>query len=509
MKLRTKLKLAFLIMVILPVILCAFSITAIFNMQTANMYKLYEVDSDTIVDNIHSSAVIMGRMTESIYTEAKELSEQRPEIFQNQEFLEELDVQLDEKLSKLAVRKNGFIIYLSEGLNGKELMQFLPEYDEIENSSDEGTYIGGDYPCLIKQLDFKDSYNNKYSVSIITSLNQVIPQIKGLVMQGVIAIILVLIFTSLLLSLWVYGSIIRSVDKLKLATENIKQGNLDFEMPKIANDEIGEVCKDFEEMRMILKQSSEDKLNSDLEEKELIRNISHDLKTPLAAIKGYVEGLLDGVADTPQKREKYLKTIANKVNDMDKLINELTIYSKLDTNRVPYSFCKLNARQYFDDCCDEIGMELETEGISLDYKYHASDNVTIDADAEQLKRVINNIISNSVKYMDSSRKGHIDFDVFDEGKYMHVIIKDNGKGIGINELPHIFERFYRTDSSRNSAQGGSGIGLAIVKKIIEDHKGKIWAESVEGKGTTMHINLIKDREEMCYAYIEDKHKKDK
>ena len=92
---------------------------------------------------------------------------------------------------------------------------------------------------------------------------------------------------------------------------------------------------------------------------------------------------------------------------------------------------------------------------------------------------------------------------------MHVIIKDNGKGIGINELPHIFERFYRTDSSRNSAQGGSGIGLAIVKKIIEDHKGKIWAESVEGKGTTMHINLIKDREEMCYAYIEDKHKKDK
>ena len=229
MKLRTKLKLAFLIMVILPVILCAFSITAIFNMQTTNMYKLYEVDSDTIIDNIHSSAVIMGRMTESIYTEAKELSEQRPEVFQNQEFLEELDMQLDEKLSKLAVRKNGFIIYLSEGLNGKELMQFLPEYDEIENSSDEGTYIGGDYQCLIKQLDFKDSSNNKYSVSIITSLNQVIPQIKGLVMQGIIAIILVLIFTSLLLSLWVYGSIIRSVDKLKLATENIKQGNLDFE----------------------------------------------------------------------------------------------------------------------------------------------------------------------------------------------------------------------------------------------------------------------------------------
>ena len=84
-----------------------------------------------------------------------------------------------------------------------------------------------------------------------------------------------------------------------------------------------------------------------MEEKELIRNISHDLKTPLTAIKGYVEGIQDGIADTPQKQEKYLRTIANKVNDMDKLIDELTIYSKLDTNRVPYSFAKIPIKGYF------------------------------------------------------------------------------------------------------------------------------------------------------------------
>ena len=127
----------------------------------------------------------------------------------------------------------------------------------------------------------------------------------------------------------------------------------------------------------------------------------------------------------------------------------------------------------------------------------------IVADAEQLKRVINNIVSNSVKYRDESRKEKITIAVNDEGDYVHILLADNGKGNGARELTRIFDRFYRTDSSRNSRQGGSGIGLAIVKKIIEDHKGKIWAESVEGEGTAMHINLLKYKDNSHYC-IEDK-----
>ena len=122
---------------------------------------------------------------------------------------------------------------------------------------------------------------------------------------------------------------------------------------------------------------------------------------------------------------------------------------------------------------------------------HTKPALIIAADPEQLKRVINNIISNSVKYMAEGRKGKIDIDLYDESDYVHIIIADNGKGIAGKDVSHIFERFYRTDESRNSKQGGSGIGLAIVKKIVEDHKGKIWAESVEGEGTTMHLNLLK------------------
>ena len=303
------------------------------------------------------------------------------------------------------------------------------------------------------------------------------------------AVFLILVITSLILNLWIYRSVVTPLNKLKLATHNIQAGNFDFEMPNVPKNEIGDVCRDFEEMRVILKQSSEDKIRSDMEEKELIRNISHDLKTPLTAIKGYVEGIQDGIADTPQKQEKYLRTIANKVNDMDKLIDELTIYSKLDTNRVPYSFAKIPIKGYFDDCCEEIKIDLEAQGIDLDYRCYAGDVVFIVADAEQLKRVINNIVSNSVKYRDESRKEKITIAVYDEGDYVHILLADNGKGIGARELPRIFERFYRVDKGRSRKQGGTGLGLSIVKHIVNFYHGSIHVASQLEKGTEFTVTI--------------------
>ena len=202
---------------------------------------------------------------------------------------------------------------------------------------------------------------------------------------------------------------------------------------------------------------------------------------------------MDGVADTPQKQEKYLRTIANKVNDMDKLINELTIYSRIDTNRVPYNFEKVCINEYWEDCCEEIATELEAKGIRLDYASRLSASKYVVADVEQLKRVINNIISNCVKYINHDH-GIISIELSEEDGYLVNSIADNGKGISENDLPHIFERFYRADSSRNSQEGGSGIGLSIVKKIIEDHGGYIWATSKVNEGTCMHFVIRKYRE---------------
>ena len=259
------------------------------------------------------------------------------------------------------------------------------------------------------------------------------------------------------------------------------------------NDEIGELCADFEEMRIRLKESTEEKVVFDSQNRELISNISHDLKTPITAVKGYVEGLLDGVADTPEKQEKYLRTIYNKANEMDRLINELSFYSKIDTNRIPYAFNKINVREYFDDCIEDLGLELGQEQVTLTYHNQVATNVMVIADAEQMKRVINNIVGNSIKYMDKPDKC-IDIRVLDVGDFVQVEIEDNGRGIAAKDLPCIFDRFYRTDTSRNSSKGGSGIGLSIVHKIMEDHGGKVWATSKEHIGTTMCFVLRKYQE---------------
>ena len=304
---------------------------------------------------------------------------------------------------------------------------------------------------------------------------------------------IILIFTALAIGLWLYRSIATPLVKLKKATQNIKEGNLDFVLDVEGNDEFSELCQDFEEMRRRLKESTEEKNLIEKENKELISNISHDLKTPITAVKGYVEGIMDGVADTPEKMDRYVRTIYNKTNEMDHLINELTFYSKIDTNRIPYTFSKLNVEDYFSDCAEEVGLELETKGIELVYANYVENDVVVIADGEQIRRVIHNIIGNAIKYMDKKR-GIIQIRVKDVGDFIQVEIEDNGKGIGAKDLPYIFDRFYRTDISRNSSKGGSGIGLSIVKKILEDHGGKVWATSREGIGTIMYFVLRKYQE---------------
>ena len=202
---------------------------------------------------------------------------------------------------------------------------------------------------------------------------------------------------------------------------------------------------------------------------------------------------MDGVADTPEKMDRYIRTIYNKANEMDRLINELTFYSKIDTNRIPYTFTKIHVSDYFEDCVEELNLELESKHIELIYFNYLEGDEVVIADAEQLKRVINNIISNSMKYMDKPRRV-INIRLRDVGDFIQVEIEDNGKGIAQKDLPKIFDRFYRTDASRNSARGGSGIGLSIVRKILEDHGGKVWATSKEGVGTVMYFVLRKYQE---------------
>ena len=313
------------------------------------------------------------------------------------------------------------------------------------------------------------------------------------IMQAVTTLVLIITVTDFILIIWLYRSIIRPLNLLTVATNKIKDGNLDFTLPTEGDstDELEQLCEDFEEMRIQLKKQIDTRLQYEKDTIELISNISHDLKTPLTAIKGYTEGILDGVADTPEKQKKYLRTIYTKAADMAVLVDELSFFSKIDTNIVPYNFQIINADDFFNDCVEEMSLDTEVKNVTLDYISKLQPGQRIIADLEQLRRVMNNLIGNSVKYMDKEN-GSIVILAEDNGDSVKISVQDNGSGIDEKDIPFIFDRFYRADSSRNSKKGGTGLGLAITKKIIEDHNGTISAKSFPGKGTSISFTLLKE-----------------
>ena len=289
---------------------------------------------------------------------------------------------------------------------------------------------------------------------------------------------------------WIYKRILVPLDKMRIATKKIADGNFDYELDEKDFVEIPFLYNDFEKMRIKLKENEEEKILSENASRELVSNISHDLKTPLTAIRGYVEGILDGVASSPQKVRDYLTTIYNKTNDMTKLIDELLYYSRVSGNEFSYNFEKTNVKEFFDDYVKDLYLELDTIKINFSYSANVDADTMIDIDREQIKRALNNIVANAVKYMDKEDP-EIHFRVKENMDAINIRISDNGRGIDEKDLPHIFERFYRSDASRNTKLGGSGIGLSIVKKVIENHEGSVVAMSKSGVGTDIDIVLKK------------------
>ena len=494
MKLKTRLIIAFFVIICVPLLLAGVSLVGFSTYQIRNLEDHLGISGVTY-ENMSDSVQVLNKATNSNFEQIKAKGSENPDAFLNRDYLDQLNDELKEKYSFLIVRKGDSLYYSGSDESVNKLFPELPEYSDVVSQSDSGVYIGKDVKAFVKQMDLTFSDQTEGSVFVITSLTMV-RQIRTLTRDMLVSIVIILIMTAGMLTMWIYNGINIPLKKLKEATQNIKEGNLDFVLDVEGTDEFSELCRDFEEMRRRLKESAEEKIAMDKENKELISNISHDLKTPITAVKGYVEGIMDGVADTPEKMDRYVRTIYNKTNEMDHLINELTFYSKIDTNRIPYTFSKLNVEDYFSDCAEEVGLELETRGIQLCYANYVDKDVLVIADGEQIRRVIHNIISNAIKYMDKQNgmKGIIQIRVKDVGDFVQVEIEDNGKGIASKDLPYIFDRFYRTDVSRNSSKGGSGIGLSIVKKILEDHGGKVWATSRLGIGTIMYFVLRKYQE---------------
>ena len=494
MRLKDRLLTAFFIMIAMPIMLLSIAAGTIITFQTNSIQESYDVEADTI-QVITNPIQILNRLTRGIYNEIKLTALKEPQKLEDKIFIENLNEELVNRYSFIALRRNNEFIYSGDEKMLEVLKGSLQKFGEYSADLDGGMYVNSRKPFLVKSQDFYFTDGAEGTVFIITDLNTLFPQIKALASQTLISFLLILIFTAMMLMLWIYRGILRPLNILRIGMSQIKDGDLEYSVQSETEDEIGQLCEDFEEMRIRLKELIDNRLKYEEDIKELISNISHDLKTPLTAIQGYAEGLIDGVAGSPEKQEKYLQTILSKANDMVILVDELNFYAKIDCNTVPYTFKEIKIREYFDDCIEEIGLDLEVRNVEVLYYNEIDSGTKVVADAEQLKRVINNIIGNAVKYLDKP-KGIIQLRLHDVGSYIQVEIEDNGVGIPKVDIPYIFERFYRADASRNSKKGGSGLGLAISKKIIEDHGGRIWASSEQGVGTTVLFTLRKAESDM-------------
>ena len=315
-------------------------------------------------------------------------------------------------------------------------------------------------------------------------------EMKLFISSRFIAIALILVITNGLLTYLVAKTILIPINNLSVAAKKISDGDLEYSIASNKKDELGELSNTFESMRIKLKDAKSAQQQYEENRRELIASISHDLKTPLTSIKGYVKGIQDGVANTPEKLERYIETIDKTTNDMDVLIDELFLYSKLDLQQIPFQLEKVDLYDFYADFIDELAFDLNNDNGNATLVASKEQSYIVNADRDKLKRVVTNIIQNSLKYMDKSNK-KIQVRLSSSTDHVIVEIKDNGSGISKKDIPFLFESFYRTDTSRNSSTGGSGLGLSIVKKIIDAHGGTVWADSILSQGTSIYFKLKK------------------
>ncbi len=282
--------------------------------------------------------------------------------------------------------------------------------------------------------------------------------------------------------------ILTPIDKLRNGVEEISKGNYNIKIENSSKSQISLLVDSFNEMARKLQES--EKIQAEYEEnrRTLIANISHDLKTPITSIQGYIEAITEGDAVSPENRNKYFKIIYNNITYMNKLIDDLFLFSKLDMLKLEFQFVNVTVRPFVNDLMEEFKLEFEEKNISFEYEDHMENDCSFNVDRKRLHQVFRNIIGNAVKY-GPEQNLCIKAELFRLEEFIYIDIKDNGPGISKEKLPHIFERFYRIDTERTKDFMSTGLGLAIAKELVEAHGGRILVKSIESEGTCFTVML--------------------
>ncbi|MBM7553356.1 sensor histidine kinase [Thalassobacillus pellis] len=399
----------------------------------------------------------------------------------DKQYINKLTEQADSENLKIIINKGKQILYASDSLT-------TLSHKDLKDIKDNSTYTWlGKTPYTIRHHDFYFADGTKGAIYLLSRSESFPTFARTFFPVIILSLVIILVLTNGILSYLVSKSILRPVNQLSEASFKMKNGDYNFSIHSSRNDELGRLVRTFDAMRSQVKESIELREKYESNRKELIANISHDLKTPITSIMGYVEGIQVGVANTEDKRRRYLEIIYTKAAYMNRLIEELSLYSTLDLKKLPFNFEIVNMNEFVQDYIDEIKDDLHEKGILVTFSTEETE-LMVTLDRDKLARSIENIIYNSVKYMEQ-KHGRIAVSLINREKEVEISITDNGPGVPSSELSHIFNQFYQAEQARH--QGGSGLGLAIAAQIIQAHGGSMWAENAEGAGLSVHFILKK------------------
>ena len=280
---------------------------------------------------------------------------------------------------------------------------------------------------------------------------------------------------AILLSLALARQMSRPLRQLTLAARRFADGNLSERVRLKSRDEIGQLGQAFNEMAASLQRSEQAR-------RQMIADIAHELRTPLATIQGNLEALLDGVYPMTPER---IEAIHAKSLLLGRLVNDLQELSLAEAGELSLEKQPAELSQVLVRLKDQVQPQFDEKGIQL--ALQTSSPLMVQIDRERIEQVLLNLLSNAFRYTEQG--GQVTLSTAVNGKEMHVSVTDTGKGISTEDVPHIFERFYRGDRSRSRSSGGAGLGLAIAKRLVELHGGKIWVESTVGQGTKFTFSL--------------------
>lgn len=301
------------------------------------------------------------------------------------------------------------------------------------------------------------------------------------------ALVLTIVLTNVYLTRRLFRHISDPLDALTAGVARIRDGDLDAPIAYAEPDEFKSACDSVDEMAARLRASLEQQQSEQQKKQEMIAGISHDIKSPLTSIRAYTEALLDGVAENEETKRHYLQTIYAKESDIEAMVNRLFAFTKMDMRGYPIRMERLPLREALEEAAaeqDADGVTIELNGVST---------LTVLADRELLRRIAENLLDNSRKY--GGEKVHVTISARERIGFAEVSFADDGAGVAEEQLPKLFDVFYRGDAARTMPGSGSGLGLAVVKKAVEEMGGSVRAENVETGGLRVIFTLPLTKEE--------------